>query len=116
MFATLTTSVPLSTPSEMIFAKAAGVPPSTGPIGAAREGDCGYQLEQFAKDMLRRPFARRRHVNLARIGFGIGNELRNSRGRNRRMHYDRKRCPRDGDYRRNVSNKVEIEIWVECGV
>ena len=39
--------------------------------------DAGHELEQLAGDMLRAADAGRCHVDLARIGFGIGDEFRN---------------------------------------
>src|SRR2546422_6104935 len=45
-------------------------------------------LEQLAGDMQRRPDPARAHVDLARTGFGIGNELGNRLRRDRRI--DRK--------------------------
>ena len=48
--------------------------------------DAGHHLEQLAGDVVRRPVASRRHVELAGIGLGIGDELGNGLGRNRWIH------------------------------
>ena len=45
--------------------------------------DAGHHLEQLARQMARGPVAGRRHVDLARIGLGIGDELGNRLGRER---------------------------------
>ena len=49
--------------------------------------DAGHHLEQLAGHMGRGPVAGRRHVELARIGLGIGDELGNRLGRNRWIHH-----------------------------
>jgi len=48
--------------------------------------DTGHDLKQLAGDMLRGSVAGRRHVDLARIGLGVGNELGNGLGWNRWIH------------------------------
>ena len=52
-------------------------------IGHVNHVDAGHHLEQLAGHMGRGPDAGRRHVDLARIGLGIGDELGNRLGRNR---------------------------------
>ena len=58
-------------------------------IGHVDHVDAGHHLEQLAGHMGRGPVAGRRHVDLARIGLGIGDELGNRLGRNRWIdHHD----------------------------
>src|SRR5262249_27191785 len=45
--------------------------------------DTGHHFEQLADNVVRRPAASRCHVDLARIGFGIGDELWEGLGRHR---------------------------------
>ena len=47
----------------------------TPAIGDVRHVDAHFDLEQLAGDMRRRPVARRRHAELARIGLGICDKL-----------------------------------------
>ena len=59
------------------------------------------------------PNAGRRHVDLARIGLGIGDELGNRLGRNRWIdHHDEGRAD-DARDRRDVADEIEIELVVE---
>ena len=75
--------------------------------------DAGHHLEQLAGDMGRGPVAGRRHVDLARIGLGVGDELGNGLGRNRWIHHhDIGRADDAGD-RRDVADEIEIELVVE---
>ena len=66
--------------------------------------------------MLRCAIAGRRHIDLARIGFGIGDELRNGIGRDGRMHHHCIGCPHRTDDRCDISNKIEIQIAVLSAV
>ena len=51
--------------------------------------DAGHHLEQLAGHMGAGAGAGRRHVDLARIGLGVGDELRDRLGRNRWIdHHD----------------------------
>jgi hypothetical protein len=78
--------------------------------------DAGHHLEQLAADVDRRSNARRRHIELARIGFGIGNEFRDRLGRNRRIDDHDERLATDAGDRRNIAHEVVIELWVERGI
>ncbi len=78
--------------------------------------DARHHLEQFTDDVLRRAVAGRRHVDSARIGLGIGDELRDCLGRNRWMHHHHISYPRDAADRCDVSHEIEAEICVERGV
>ncbi len=60
--------------------------------------------------------AGRRHVDLARIGFGVGDELRNRRGRHRQVDLHHQRHAHDAGDRRDVADEIELEIVVERGV
>src|SRR5258708_407076 len=59
------------------------------------------------------PGAGRRYVDLARICLGIGDELWNCFGRNRRMYYHDEGVAADGCDRRDVAHEIEIELVVE---
>src|SRR5262249_9222392 len=67
-------------------------------------------------DVLRRAVAGRRHVDLAWVGLGIGDELGDCLGRNRWMHHHDIRYPRDAADRCDVSHEIEAEICVQRGV
>ena len=86
---------------------------SAGAVAAIRhvnQVDAGHHLEQLAGDMWRAPVAGRRHVDLARIGLGIGDELGNRLGRNGRIdHHDKGRAA-DARDRRDVADEIEIEV------
>ena len=63
--------------------------------------------------MGRGPVAGRRHVDLAGIGLGIGDELGNRLGRNRWIdHHDIGHAD-DARDRRDVADEIEIELVVE---
>ncbi len=57
--------------------------------------------------------ARRRHVEFAGIGLGIGDELGNRLGRNRRVHHHDVGTSEDARDRRDVADKIEIELVVK---
>src|SRR5258708_938169 len=58
----------------------------------------------------------RRHVDLARIGIRIGDELGNSFGRNRWMYRYDVRLPVNACDRRDVADEIETELVIERGV
>ena len=59
------------------------------------------------------PDATRRHAELARICLGVGDELRNSCGRNRWVHHhDAGHDDNAGD-RRDVTDEMEIQLVIE---
>ena len=89
---------------------------SPAPIWDVDHVDAGHHLEQFTDDVLRRAVAGRRHVDSARIGLGIGDELRDCLGRNRWMHHHDISYPRDATDRCDVSHEIEAEICVERSV
>src|SRR5258707_418462 len=58
---------------------------------------------------------RRGHVELAGIGFGIGDEFGNRPGRKGGRHLHYKRREGKARDRRNVADKVKLKIVVEGG-
>src|SRR5258705_13849865 len=66
--------------------------------------------------MQRGPVATRRHIDLARIGLGKGDELGNRFGRNRWMYLHDERYANYAGDRRDVADKIEIELGVECRI
>ena len=75
--------------------------------------DSGHCHEQFPGEMDRTPNTGCRHVDLARIGLGIGDEVRNGLGRKRRIdHHDERRTGNACDWR-GVTDEIEFEIIVE---
>ena len=82
-------------------------------IGDVLQVDAGHRLEQLAGDVLHRAAAGRGHVDLARIGLGVGDELRNGVDRERGMHLHHVRHADDAGDRRHVADEVEIELLVE---
>ena len=75
--------------------------------------DAGHDLEQLAGDVLRGPVAGRRHVDLARIGLGVGDELRNRFYWNRWIHQHYEWLANDARDRRDVADEIETEFVVE---
>ena len=61
----------------------------------------------------RRSVAGRRHVDLARIGLGIGDELGNRLGRNRWVDHHDEGTADDARDRRDVADEIVIEFLVE---
>ena len=57
--------------------------------------------------------AGRRHVDLARIGLGVGDELGNGLGRNRWIDHHDNGNAADARDRRDVADEIEIELVVE---
>ncbi len=78
--------------------------------------DTGHDLKQLAGDMLRGSVAGRRHVDLARIGLGVGNELGNGLGWNRWIHQHYEWLANDARDWRDVADEIETELVVKCRV
>src|SRR5262245_39836455 len=57
--------------------------------------------------------ASRRHVDSARIGFGIADEFGNSPGRNQWIHHHDVWRTDDARDRRDVANEIEVELFIE---
>ena len=79
-------------------------------IGHVHQIDAGHLLEQLAGDMQRRRIAARRHVDLAGIGFRIGDELGHGLRRKRRMNLHHQRNAADQRHRHGVAHEAEAEI------
>ena len=75
-----------------------------------------HQLEELAGHMGRRPDASRGHVELARVGLGIVDELRNGIGRERCIDFHHVGYAGDGRNRRDVARKIVVEFSVERDV
>ena len=78
--------------------------------------DAGHHLEQLAGHMQRRADAARAHVDLARIGLGVGDELRNGLRRQLRIHHHHLRDANDAGDRFRVTQEIEIEMLIKRGV
>src|SRR5947208_2453719 len=63
--------------------------------------------------MGRTPVAARRHGDLARIGLGVGEELRSRLGQKRWMYHHNEGYAADTCDRRDVADDIEIELVVE---
>ena len=61
----------------------------------------------------RGPDAGRRHVDLARIGLGVGDELGNRLGRNRWIYLHDSGDADEACDRRDVADEIEIELVVK---
>ena len=70
-------------------------------------------LNNLAGHVRRGPVADRRHVDLAWVGLGIGNEFGNCLGRHRWIHHHDEGHADDARDRRDVANEIEIKIVVE---
>ena len=55
----------------------------------------------------------RGEVELAGIGFGVGDEFRNGRDRNRQIHLEHERHARGAADRHEVAEKIDTELVVE---
>jgi hypothetical protein len=73
----------------------------------------GHQLEQLAREMIGRAGAARRHVDAVGIGLGIGDELGDRRGRDRRVDHHHIGDAGDAADRRDVADEHEIELVVK---
>src|SRR4051812_24633093 len=59
---------------------------------------------------------RRRHAELARIGLGIGDELRNGLGRKGWSHLKGESLAADACNQLNVASEIVVELFVECRI
>jgi len=78
--------------------------------------DAGHHLEQLAGEMGGASDTTRRHVELARIGLDVGDELGNGLGRNRWIHHHDAGLANNARHWRDVADEVEIEVVEERGV
>jgi hypothetical protein len=85
-------------------------------VGHMGHANAGHHLELLAREVADAAGPGRTHVDLARIGFRVGDELRHRFRRYRwvdRHHQRRSADP--GDWH-NVAQEIEAEIVVECGI
>ena len=75
--------------------------------------DAGHHLEQFARQMARRSVAARRHVDLARVGLGIGDELGNCLRRERWVYRHDEGDRDDACDGCDVAEEVETKFLVK---
>src|SRR5215831_9662354 len=78
--------------------------------------DPGHHLEEFPGHVTETSDAARRHVELARIRFGVSDELRNRCGRNRWVHHHDVGPDNNTGDRRDVTDEIEIQLVVERSV
>src|SRR5215471_18895925 len=78
--------------------------------------DFRHDLEQFGGHVGHGANASRSKVDLARIGFRMGNKFGDCLGRKRWMHHQDMRATGDTRDRCDIAEKNEIEFVVECRV
>src|SRR5215472_11436530 len=73
----------------------------------------GHHFEQHTDNVVRRPAASRCHVDLARIGYGIGDELWEGLGWHRWINlHDEAEGGESADWR-DVADEIEIQSVIE---
>src|SRR5712675_2942407 len=82
-------------------------------IRNVNEVDARHHLEQFARQVRYGAVACRGHINLAWIGFGVGDQFNECLGRKRRICQHDLRLPRNACDRRDIADEIETEFWVE---
>ena len=82
-------------------------------IGNVNHLDAGHHIEQLAEHMVGAADAGRRHVDLARIGFGVGNEFRDRLRRHPRIDHHHRRNGDDARDGFDVLDEIELERLVE---
>jgi hypothetical protein len=85
----------------------------TAAIGDVNQVDACHYLEQLTKNMGRRPDTGRGHIDFARIGLGVGNELRDRLGRHRWIDHHDKSATSNAPDRCDVTDEIVIEVRVE---
>ena len=78
--------------------------------------DTGHHLKQLPGHMGPRALAARRHIDFAGVGFGVGDELRNARGRNGWVNYHDARLAANARDRGNIADEIVVELLKECRV
>ena len=86
------------------------------PVGHVLHVDAGQHLEQFARHVDRGSVAGRRHVELAGIGLGVGDQLGNGLDRQRGMHQHDVGEANDARDRLHLLHEIERQLVVERGV
>ena len=79
---------------------------NTGEVG------CGRELEGLAHQVRQRALPET-HIELARIGLGVGNEFGERFDRQRRRHHEHQRCAADRDNRRKILDRVVGEALAD---
>ena len=82
-------------------------------IGHVGELGAGQHHEQLAGDMSGVTDAGRRHVDLARVGLGIGDEFGDRLGRERRVDLHDERSAHQARDRSNVASETDARLVVE---
>src|SRR5258708_2411812 len=82
-------------------------------IGQVHHVDAGHYFEQLAGDMRPGAVAGRRHIELARIRLGIGDEFGDRLRRKRWMHLHAVILVADARNRRDVTDEIVFELLVE---
>ena len=82
-------------------------------IGHVGEVDAGHLLQQLAEDVRRAAVAAGGIVDLARMGFGVGDELRHGFDRQRWIDHDEIGRVGDAADRRDVAHEIEFEVREE---
>ncbi len=87
-------------------------------VGIARvrhmnQFDTRHHLKQLAGDMRPGAYAVRRHIDLAWIGFGVGDEFRQGFGRQRRSDLQHVWHQVDARDRNDIGGEVEIQIFIK---
>src|SRR5262249_33728324 len=90
--------------------------PGIAPIMDKSKIDTGHQFEKFASEVHRGPATRRGHIDLAWIGFRIGDELGNGFGRKRWIDHHDKGCAANNCDWRDVANEIKVKFLVERSV
>src|SRR5262249_40589836 len=93
----------------LIRSVSAGAPP--------RYGTCTMSMPVIilnsSPDMDGRAGAGGRHVELARIGFRVGDEFGNGLGRHRRVHHDHVGKADETRDRRDVAHEIVVELFIK---
>ena len=82
-------------------------------VGNVRHADAGHAHEQLAGQVRGRASAKRGHADLAWVGFGVGDELRDRFHRQLRIHVQ---CEGEGRQTRNrgkIMQEIERQRLIE---
>src|SRR5262249_53255421 len=78
--------------------------------------DTGHHFEQLTCDVTRRPAAGRCHIDLARIGLGVGDELWEGPGRDGWINLHDEGENGQSIDRGNVADEIEIQFVIKSCV
>ena len=87
--------------------------PLHGRRDRARDSFGFHHLEQLAGNVLHGPDASRRHVDLARVCLGVGDEFGDGLDRHRGIDLHDIGIAREAGDRRDVADEVETEVVVK---